>query len=163
MKKQRREAGSGKPSNGSGAQRSGMEILTVAFVLLLRMLQLLSRTASPGKRLLQRSAIVLVRRGAQVGMATNSLPGDCQPLNPGADCAKGSADGSAMRHRGWERAARFRSTLRKQGVRAAGIPESSPPLVRVSPALCLQPVVPAVKPGTERHHGQGDLYIQHAA
>lgn len=42
-------------------------------------------------------------------------------------------------------------------------PESSPPPVRVSPGSCLQPVVPAVRPGTERHHGQRDLYFEHAA
>ncbi len=42
-------------------------------------------------------------------------------------------------------------------------PENSPPPVRVSPGSCLQPVVPAVRPGTERHHGQRDLYFKHAA
>ncbi len=42
-------------------------------------------------------------------------------------------------------------------------PENSPPPVRVSPGSCLQPVVPAVRPGTERHHGQRDLYFKYAA
>lgn len=42
-------------------------------------------------------------------------------------------------------------------------PENSPPPVRVPSGSCLQPVVPAVRPGTERHHGQRDLYFKHAA
>ena len=169
MKTQRRAVDGCRLTGEYAVQHRGIARLCPAlFVsLLTACLQSFSRTASPGKRQARRAAFKLMRSlPTPAGIATTSLlpTGNCQKLTRNTRRIRRAVSPSSLAHARIPRTepvAISRST--PQGVRAAGMPENSPPLVRVSPVSSLQPVVSVASHGKERHHGQRDLYFQYAA
>ena len=169
MKTQRRAVDGCRLSGEYAAPHRGIAQMCVALMvsLLAACLQSLSRTASRRNGHAKRAAFELLPSlPDHAGIATTSLlpTGNCQKLSRYAS-QDVSASAPTSPYCAWTRhiepEAIFRST--RQGVRAVWIPENSPPPVRESPRSSAQPVVLAACPRTERQHGQGDLYFQHAA
>ncbi len=169
MKTQRRTVDDCRQTGEYAAQGWGIARLCVALVtaLLAACLQSLSRTASPGKRQTRRAAFMLLRSlPTLAGIATTSLlqTGYCQKLSRYARRIRRVVSPASSAHASISRNEPMALSLfARPSAAADGMPENSPPLVRVSPQLRALPVVLAACPRTERQHGQGDLYFQHAA
>ncbi len=170
MKTQRRAVDGHWP--GSRIAEAGSRIAEdcVALVSALATLipAIVNGTASQVQRMFFRAVFELsLRTSTPAQHATNSL----QPIGSSRQIRLHADGVSRHRHPSpsnclawmWRTASVVCSHRISLRVRAERLPENSPFPVRVSPEFSLQPVVPVASPGTERQHGEGDLYFQHAA